>query len=215
MTRSRIDELRARCATACRTCCVGHQHARDRRHAVRAAGDAGSGAARAPAAHRDRARRPVGDRRRAPDACRTRTPPRSSITSGTTGEPRGAVLTRSALRRLGARRAPRTSAGEADDAGCCACRSRAWAGCRSSRAASRRAAASCSPQDSTPGASRSGSPGSASRWLSLVPTMLTRVLDAHPDWTAPAHLRAVLLGGAAASPRLLSPRRRRGACRSS
>lgn len=37
--------------------------------------------------------------------------------------------------------------------------------------------------------------------LSLVPTMLTRLLDM--GWTAPAHLRAVLLGGAAASPALL------------
>ncbi len=39
---------------------------------------------------------------------------------------------------------------------------------------------------------------------SLVPTMLTRVLDAHPDWTPPAHLRAMLVGGAAASPKLLA-----------
>ena len=29
------------------------------------------------------------------------------------------------------------------------------------------------------------------------------LLDAHPDWTPPAHLRAILLGGAAASARLL------------
>lgn len=34
--------------------------------------------------------------------------------------------------------------------------------------------------------------------VSLVPTMLTRVLDAHPGWCAPDHLRVVLLGGAAA-----------------
>jgi len=39
--------------------------------------------------------------------------------------------------------------------------------------------------------------------VSLVPTMLTRVLDRHPAWRVPAHLRAVLLGGAAASPKLL------------
>ena len=38
---------------------------------------------------------------------------------------------------------------------------------------------------------------------SLVPTMLARVLDAHPDWRAPAHLRAILVGGAAAPPALL------------
>ena len=44
--------------------------------------------------------------------------------------------------------------------------------------------------------------------LSLVPTMLTRLLDA--GWTAPAHLRAVLLGGAAASPALLARAADRG-----
>ena len=38
---------------------------------------------------------------------------------------------------------------------------------------------------------------------SLVPTMLARALDAHPDWRAPAHLRAILVGGAAAPPALL------------
>jgi O-succinylbenzoic acid--CoA ligase len=39
--------------------------------------------------------------------------------------------------------------------------------------------------------------------VSLVPTMLDRVLDARPDWAAPASLRAILLGGAVATPRLL------------
>jgi O-succinylbenzoic acid--CoA ligase len=38
---------------------------------------------------------------------------------------------------------------------------------------------------------------------SLVPTMLARVLDEHPRWSPPAHLRAVLVGGAAAPARLL------------
>ncbi len=40
--------------------------------------------------------------------------------------------------------------------------------------------------------------------VSLVPTMLVRILDAHPDWSCPTRLRAVLLGGAAASARLLA-----------
>lgn len=39
--------------------------------------------------------------------------------------------------------------------------------------------------------------------VSLVPTMLSQVLDAHRQWTAPAHLRAILLGGSAATERLL------------
>jgi O-succinylbenzoic acid--CoA ligase len=38
---------------------------------------------------------------------------------------------------------------------------------------------------------------------SLVPTMLARVLDAYPGWKPPDHLRAVLIGGSAASSGLL------------
>ena len=40
--------------------------------------------------------------------------------------------------------------------------------------------------------------------LSLVPTMLTFMLDAHPGWAPPEHLRVLLLGGAAASDKLLA-----------
>jgi len=39
--------------------------------------------------------------------------------------------------------------------------------------------------------------------LSLVPTMLSMLFEAHPDWAPPAHLRTLLLGGAAASRTLL------------
>jgi o-succinylbenzoate---CoA ligase len=39
---------------------------------------------------------------------------------------------------------------------------------------------------------------------SLVPTMLAKVLDAHPQWRAPAALRALLIGGAAAPQALLA-----------
>jgi o-succinylbenzoate---CoA ligase len=46
--------------------------------------------------------------------------------------------------------------------------------------------------------------------LSLVPTMLALLLDAHPHWRPPAHLRCLLLGGAAASPRLLARAAERG-----
>jgi len=45
---------------------------------------------------------------------------------------------------------------------------------------------------------------------SLVPTMLARVLDAHPQWRPPTRLRAVLIGGAAAPPRLLERAAARG-----
>jgi o-succinylbenzoate---CoA ligase len=46
--------------------------------------------------------------------------------------------------------------------------------------------------------------------LSLVPTMLALALDAHPHWRPPAHLRCLLLGGAAASPKLLARAAERG-----
>lgn len=46
--------------------------------------------------------------------------------------------------------------------------------------------------------------------LSLVPTMLHRLLDERPDWRPPEHLRAVLVGGAPASPSLLRRARARG-----
>jgi O-succinylbenzoic acid--CoA ligase len=46
--------------------------------------------------------------------------------------------------------------------------------------------------------------------LSLVPTQLARLLELRPAWRPPATLRAVLLGGAAASPRLLASAHRRG-----
>jgi acyl-CoA synthetase (AMP-forming)/AMP-acid ligase II len=39
--------------------------------------------------------------------------------------------------------------------------------------------------------------------LSLVPTLLSRLLDEQPGWRPPAHLRAILLGGDGAPPALL------------
>jgi O-succinylbenzoic acid--CoA ligase len=46
--------------------------------------------------------------------------------------------------------------------------------------------------------------------VSLVPTMLARLLDAHPQWRGAPSLRAILLGGAAASPKLLARAAQRG-----
>jgi len=46
--------------------------------------------------------------------------------------------------------------------------------------------------------------------LSLVPTMLARILEEAPDYRFPPHVRAVLLGGDAASPSLLAAARARG-----
>ncbi len=44
---------------------------------------------------------------------------------------------------------------------------------------------------------------------SLVPTMLHRLLEIRPRWQPPKHLRAILLGGAAAAPELLRRARER------
>jgi len=46
--------------------------------------------------------------------------------------------------------------------------------------------------------------------LSLVPTMLAQLLDRNPNWRPPPRLRAVLLGGASASPKLLARATNRG-----
>ncbi len=46
--------------------------------------------------------------------------------------------------------------------------------------------------------------------VSLVPTMLRRLLDRNPSWRPPDHLRALLLGGAPASPDLLREAADRG-----
>ena len=46
--------------------------------------------------------------------------------------------------------------------------------------------------------------------LSLVPTMLSQLLDGNADWRPPPRLRAVLLGGASASPKLLARATDRG-----
>ncbi len=46
--------------------------------------------------------------------------------------------------------------------------------------------------------------------LSLVPTMLAKLLDLHANWRPPPQLRALLLGGATASPKLLARAADRG-----
>jgi O-succinylbenzoic acid--CoA ligase len=46
--------------------------------------------------------------------------------------------------------------------------------------------------------------------LSLVPTQLARLLELEPPWNPPAHVRAILLGGAAAPPPLIARARERG-----
>ena len=130
-------------------------------------------------------------------------------TSGTTGEPRGAILTRSAL--LASSAANAVNLGWQPDDCWLLCMPLARVGALSilTRCLSaRRCVALASGFDAA----------HLPQWVteqrvtlaSLVPTMLARVFDAHPDWKAPPHLRAVLLGGAAASRALLQSAVRRG-----
>jgi O-succinylbenzoic acid--CoA ligase len=123
-------------------------------------------------------------------------------TSGTTGEPRGAVLTRSSLCASAAASAANLGWESGDRWLLCMPLARIGGLSIVTRClAARRCVVLAPPFDAA----------RFPEWLerhrvtlaSVVPTMLTRVLDAHPEWTAPSHLRAVLLGGAAASRKLL------------
>jgi O-succinylbenzoic acid--CoA ligase len=124
------------------------------------------------------------------------------FTSGTTGKPRGAVLTRSGL--IASAQASAANLGWQSDDAWLLCMPIARVGGLSvvTRClAARRCAVLVSAFDAV------RFPVWVAQWritlVSLVPTMLTRVLDAHPDWRVPPHLRCVVLGGATASSRLL------------
>jgi len=124
-------------------------------------------------------------------------------TSGTTGRARGAVLTRAAL--VASAQANAANLGWQDDDVWLAAMPIARVGGLSILTRSliaRRAMALA------PGFDASALPSAIAEQrvtiLSLVPTMLALLLDAHPQWTPPPHLRVILLGGAAASPRLLA-----------
>jgi O-succinylbenzoic acid--CoA ligase len=130
-------------------------------------------------------------------------------TSGTTGSARGAVLTRSAL--IASAQASGANLGWHDDDCWLLAMPLARIGGLSivTRClAARRAVALVPAFDAA----------QLPQWLvqfrvtllSLVPTMLTQVLDSHPGWRPPPHLRVVLVGGAAASPKLLERAAERG-----
>lgn len=132
-------------------------------------------------------------------------PPDAAVvmfTSGTTGSPRGAVLTRAAL--LASAQASAANLGWRDDDCWLLAMPLARIGGLSivTRCLAARRAVALAPHFDAV---------LLPRWIederatlvSVVPTMLALLFDAYPDWTPPPFLRAVLLGGAAASETLL------------
>lgn len=124
-------------------------------------------------------------------------------TSGTTGRARGAVLTRSAL--LASAQASATNLGWQDD-------DRWLLAMPLARIGGLSILTRCLTARRTvvlePGFDAEHLPESIEAHrvtlLSMVPTMLALLLQAHPTWRAPQHLRALLVGGAAAPPLLMA-----------
>ncbi len=132
-------------------------------------------------------------------------PPDAAVvmfTSGTTGRPRGAVLTRAAL--AASAQASAANLGWRDDDCWLLAMPLARIGGLSivTRCLAARRAVALAPHFDAVLLPRWIEDARATL-VSLVPTMLALLFDAHPDWTPPPLLRAVLLGGAAASEKLL------------
>jgi O-succinylbenzoic acid--CoA ligase len=130
-------------------------------------------------------------------------------TSGTTGQARGAVLTRSAL--IASAQASAANLGwEPEDCWLLAMPLARVGGLSivTRCLAARRAVALAPAFDATQ------LPDWLLRYrvslLSLVPTMLAQLLDVHPHWRPPEHLRVALIGGAEAPPKLLERAAQRG-----
>jgi O-succinylbenzoic acid--CoA ligase len=125
-----------------------------------------------------------------------------ALTSGTTGQPRAAVLNRAAL--VASAAASSANLGWSDDD--------CWLlAMPIARVGGLSILTRCLIARRTVALVRAFDATQLPQWIarhhvtlaSLVPTMLARVLDAHPHWQPPHHLRAVLIGGAAAPARLL------------
>lgn len=131
------------------------------------------------------------------------------FTSGTTGVPRGAVLSRTAF--VASATASEDNLGWRDDDCWFACMTMGHVGglsivtrclmarrtvALSERFDARRFVVQVADERAT--------------LVSVVPTMLASVLQANPDWRPPSHLRGVLIGGAAAPRALLERAAARG-----
>jgi O-succinylbenzoic acid--CoA ligase len=130
-------------------------------------------------------------------------------TSGTTGQPRGAVLTRSAL--IASAAASAANLGwQRDDCWLLAMPVGRIGGLSIlTRCLAARMSVALEPGfDAATLPARIDATGST--LASLVPTMLAQALDAHPRWNAPSRLRAILVGGAAAPSALLRRANERG-----
>ena len=130
-------------------------------------------------------------------------------TSGTTGTPRAAVLTRGALLASAAASAANLGWQEGDRWLLCMSIARIGGLSILTRClAARSCVVLADGFDATSFPRRVED--DAITLASLVPTMLHQVLDAHPAWMAPPQLRAILVGGAVAPPALLERAQQRG-----
>ncbi len=124
------------------------------------------------------------------------------FTSGTSGRAKGACLSWSAFEASAVAAAERLGPA-VTGAGSRACRCSTSVGCRSSCAACCSAARSgCSPRFDAAAVSGALDAGDIAG-VSLVPTMLSRLLDYRAGREAPPGLEVLLLGGAAAPPALV------------
>jgi O-succinylbenzoic acid--CoA ligase len=124
-------------------------------------------------------------------------------TSGTTGSPRAAVLSRAAL--VASARASESNLGWRDNDRWLLCMPLAHVGGLSilTRCLVARKCVALWPRFDA-AAFPDWVDANAVTLASLVPAMLDRVLHAHPRWSPPARLRTILIGGAGATPGLLA-----------
>jgi O-succinylbenzoic acid--CoA ligase len=133
------------------------------------------------------------------------------FTSGTSGRPRAAILSRRAL--VAAARASEANLGWRDDDRWLLCMPLAHVGGLSIvlRCLLARRALVLAPEGRfAPREMAEQVARDRVTLVSLVPTMLWRLLEMEPPWRPPDHLRAVLLGGAPADRRLLARAADRG-----